>query len=88
MIFVPCETMNLCRSKIPAIIIYNIIVLRSVLCWHQGPQLLLFENYGYLHRPQDSILKAIERVNWMEYNLPLEVPYCQSSRCMCSKRWV
>ncbi|BDA47421.1 hypothetical protein COCOBI_10-2690 [Coccomyxa sp. Obi] len=37
-----------------------------------GLQLLLFENYGYLHRPQDSILKAIERVNWIEYNLPLE----------------
>ncbi|CAL8472136.1 g11678 [Coccomyxa elongata] len=39
---------------------------------HTGVQLLLFENYGHLHRHQDSILKAIERVNWIEYNLPLE----------------
>ncbi len=47
--------------------------LRCALCWHPGVQLLLFENYGYLHRPHDSILKAIERVNWIEYNLPLKV---------------
>ncbi len=38
-----------------------------------GVKLLLFENYGLLQRPQDGILKALERVDWVQYNMPLEV---------------
>ncbi|EIE23526.1 hypothetical protein COCSUDRAFT_63060 [Coccomyxa subellipsoidea C-169] len=37
-----------------------------------GVKLLLFENYGLLQRPQDGILKALERVDWVQYNMPLE----------------
>jgi hypothetical protein len=46
-----------------------------------GVKLLLFEKYGLMQRSQDGILKALERVDWIQYNLPLEVIYFIALPC-------
>lgn len=71
----------LCTILAPLSLCFRLISSILLVVLLPGVKLLLFENYGLMQRPQDGILKALERVDWIQYNLPLEVIHFIAVSC-------